>query len=406
MKFSVLLPTRNRLEYLRYAVETVRRQDYADWEVVISDNCSEDDVETYVRDLDDERIRYLRTERVVPVTENWNISLKHCSGDYVVMLGDDDGLMPGYFSTLLKAFRDHSLADYVYVGAYFFAYKGAVPEEPQGFVRQDRSSLLVGDRCYWLSSETASKIVSGYLNFRMPVASNMQFSVISRKMIDRLTLTGDFFRSPFPDFYATPLLFRRSERTLVIPRPLVIVGITPKSYGAFHFSNRPSEGAQFLSNDRQLAETKDLQDIVLPGTSYYDSWLLAMECLSRECQLRGKDGPNHSRYRALQILHCYKARYLDRRLASSQIKALRQRMRLTEIALYTTTLPICFSVMRILPVGMRKRVVVVLRMLLGQHMIPERASELDECAHLLDVFEKAARSHLVGLGRDELSSLR
>ena len=44
MKFSVLLPTRNRLEYLRYAVETVRRQDYADWEIIVSDNCSEDDI--------------------------------------------------------------------------------------------------------------------------------------------------------------------------------------------------------------------------------------------------------------------------------------------------------------------------------------------------------------------------
>ena len=34
MKFSVLLPTRDRLELLRLAVETVRRQDYDDWEII------------------------------------------------------------------------------------------------------------------------------------------------------------------------------------------------------------------------------------------------------------------------------------------------------------------------------------------------------------------------------------
>src|SRR5436309_15029243 len=33
VKFSVLLPTRNRLDLLKQAIETVRRQDYADWEI-------------------------------------------------------------------------------------------------------------------------------------------------------------------------------------------------------------------------------------------------------------------------------------------------------------------------------------------------------------------------------------
>ena len=40
MKFSVLLPTRNRLEYLRFAVESVLRQDDPGWELVISDNAA------------------------------------------------------------------------------------------------------------------------------------------------------------------------------------------------------------------------------------------------------------------------------------------------------------------------------------------------------------------------------
>ncbi len=104
MKFSVLLPTRNRLEYLRYAVETVRRQDYSNWEIIVSDNCSEEDISAYVHSLNEPRIKYVRTLELVPVTDNWNNALQQCDGDYVVMLGDDDGLLPGYFSTLLRIF--------------------------------------------------------------------------------------------------------------------------------------------------------------------------------------------------------------------------------------------------------------------------------------------------------------
>ena len=41
------MPTRDRLEYLKLAVETIRRQDCPDWEIVISDNDSSDDVPTW-----------------------------------------------------------------------------------------------------------------------------------------------------------------------------------------------------------------------------------------------------------------------------------------------------------------------------------------------------------------------
>ena len=80
MLFSVLLPTHDRLEYLRYAVESVRRQDEDDWELIVSDNDSTDDIAGFVEGLGDERVRYVRTESFVPVTENWNNALRHSRG--------------------------------------------------------------------------------------------------------------------------------------------------------------------------------------------------------------------------------------------------------------------------------------------------------------------------------------
>ena len=44
----------------------------SDWQLAISDNCSEQDIAGYVASLADPRIVYRRTERAVPVTENWN----------------------------------------------------------------------------------------------------------------------------------------------------------------------------------------------------------------------------------------------------------------------------------------------------------------------------------------------
>ena len=68
MKFSVLLPTRNRKELLARAIETVRRQDYENWEIIISDNFSDEDISGYISSLSETRIKYFRTENFVTVT--------------------------------------------------------------------------------------------------------------------------------------------------------------------------------------------------------------------------------------------------------------------------------------------------------------------------------------------------
>src|SRR5665811_1962196 len=120
MRFSVLLPTRNRLEYLRYAVESVLRQDDAAWEIVVSDNHSEEDFAGYVASLGDQRVRYARTEKFVPVTENWNNALRLSTGEYFVMLGDDDALLPGYFSSMRKRIAAFSGPDAIYHSALLY----------------------------------------------------------------------------------------------------------------------------------------------------------------------------------------------------------------------------------------------------------------------------------------------
>jgi hypothetical protein len=72
MKISVLLPTRNRLDYLRFAIESVRRQQDEDWEIVVSDNCSDDNVGGYVASLGDPRIVFSRFDH--PVTDKIPVS--------------------------------------------------------------------------------------------------------------------------------------------------------------------------------------------------------------------------------------------------------------------------------------------------------------------------------------------
>lgn len=98
---SVGIPTFNRLDRLRSAVDSVLAQDYPDVELIISDNASSDGTDEYVRRLVEQhpdRVRALRNDRNLGPIENFNRVRVACRGEFVMWLGDDDRLSPGFLS--------------------------------------------------------------------------------------------------------------------------------------------------------------------------------------------------------------------------------------------------------------------------------------------------------------------
>jgi glycosyltransferase involved in cell wall biosynthesis len=358
MLLSVLLPTHNRLEFLRYAVESVRRQDIEDWEVVVSDNASTEDIAGYVRGLDDERIRYVRTDGFVPVTENWNNALRHSRGDYVVMLGDDDALLPGYGRALSELVTEFGQPEVVYTGALLFAYPDVLPDGRAGYVRSGSSAVFFdgATRPFRLKPDRARAMVRDAMAFRASYPFNMQYVAISRQAIDELA-EGDFYRSPFPDFYAMNLLFARARTIVVDPHPRVVIGITKRSYGYFHFNQRETEAQALLNNDATDPQIRRaVQHELLPGTNLNTGWLLAMEALWRRLGSPGDLRPDYRRYRLLQGVYCYHHHYLDGTVTTEDLAAVRRRLTLRDRVWLFTSIRIAAPLARRLPMAVRRRV--------------------------------------------------
>lgn len=112
--FSILLPSRNRLELLKHAVDSVLAQNERNLEIIISDNDSSENYIDYVRTITSVPVRYIRGDSPISVTDNWNRALKAATGDYIVMLGDDDALTPGFIQRMSDIIEAHSHPDVVY----------------------------------------------------------------------------------------------------------------------------------------------------------------------------------------------------------------------------------------------------------------------------------------------------
>ena len=101
-KLTVIIPTRERADTLFHTLRTVVEQDYENLEIIVSDNASNDNTEAIVRRFSDPRLNYINTGQRLGMSENWEFALGHVKGDFVMYLGDDDGLLPEACSDVAK----------------------------------------------------------------------------------------------------------------------------------------------------------------------------------------------------------------------------------------------------------------------------------------------------------------
>jgi hypothetical protein len=90
--FSVIIPTYNRSALLREALQSVFSQEYTDYEVIVVDDGSAEDIGALVREFGD-CVTYLRQESRGPGAAR-NLGIAHATGEYIAFLDSDDLWFP------------------------------------------------------------------------------------------------------------------------------------------------------------------------------------------------------------------------------------------------------------------------------------------------------------------------
>jgi len=106
---SIYMPTKNRLELLKRAIQSVLAQSYPNIELLVVDDGSEDGSYEYLTQLAEQNanIRVFRHEKSVGACVARNLAIKHAQGDFVTGLDDDDEFLPERVSKLVAAYDDN-----------------------------------------------------------------------------------------------------------------------------------------------------------------------------------------------------------------------------------------------------------------------------------------------------------
>ncbi len=104
MKVSVIIPTYNRVHFLKEAIDSVLSQTYPYFELLIVDDGSEDETEALVRSYQDKRIRYL----FIPhqgVSKARNVGIKEAKAELIAFLDSDDLWLPRKLEVQVNFFQ-------------------------------------------------------------------------------------------------------------------------------------------------------------------------------------------------------------------------------------------------------------------------------------------------------------
>jgi glycosyltransferase involved in cell wall biosynthesis len=104
-KISVILNCLNSTAYLREAIDSVYAQTYTNWEIILWDNASQEDVKSFLSGYD-ERLKYFRGEKTVNLGEARNLAMSKATGELFAFLDCDDIWMPEKLSLCIPCFDD------------------------------------------------------------------------------------------------------------------------------------------------------------------------------------------------------------------------------------------------------------------------------------------------------------
>jgi glycosyltransferase involved in cell wall biosynthesis len=229
MRFTIVVPTRERCETLRVTLKTLTSSTCDNLSILVSDNASVDDTRSVVDATGDSRVRYVNTGKRMSMARNWEFALSHVEDspeNFVFYCGDDDALLPHALEDVAGILND--------TGVRAVAWRKADYNWPSWPKQHQRNLLLIpveNSLIEHTARETLRDVAWMWLPYyRCPVLYNSFVDASVLHSIRRRD--GQFFHSSIPDAYSGFASLSLIDRYLYSTRPFSINGGSGHSNGA------------------------------------------------------------------------------------------------------------------------------------------------------------------------------
>lgn len=241
-RYSIVIPTRDRARTLEHTLRTCLDLEYDDFEVVVCDNCGSPATRQVVEKAGSDRIVYLRSDAPLSMSDNWEKAVAAARGEYVTVLGDDDGVLPFALKELDLLFAARPVRAVQWIrGVYSWPCCAIATEANRLALPYPRSAEFQDGHC------RIRHVVEFKEAFDMlPMIYN---AAIRRDLLEEARSRGGrLFPSITPDVYSGFAFAYLEPKYLQLTFPLTLAGVSGASNGvAVHGLHRKSEVAADFS---------------------------------------------------------------------------------------------------------------------------------------------------------------
>ena len=159
-KISIVLPVYNGAGYLAESIESVLNQTYANWELIIVNDCSTDNSLSIALDYaaKDARIKVFSNIENLKLPNTLNVGFEHASGEYYTWTSDDNKYKPDALHVMAECLEKNPSAVMVYANYTTIDSNGNLIESVK---KPEPKYMFAGNvvgACFLYTAEAAKKV--------------------------------------------------------------------------------------------------------------------------------------------------------------------------------------------------------------------------------------------------------
>jgi len=262
MLFSIVVPTVNRPETLIECLKTLTSEKGDDFEIIISDDCGDpENAKVFEQFKDDLKVKYFRQSHRLGMRGNYEKALEYCSGDYITILGDDDGLVSGGLEVAREVLTLKQ-PDIIFWWPHMYWWPNALISKKQNLLY----ILKPKRKVHWVESKDfVKKFFQSKNQWQFERLPSIYNGFVSRNFINKVkNQFGEYFHDEIPDVGSGILNGIFCESSALVDWPITIRGISGKSFGV---AFRHPEGKELAKEFKAQMKTKMCEDELLDSSS-------------------------------------------------------------------------------------------------------------------------------------------
>lgn len=234
---SVVIPSKDRASYAVHCLRTLARIPGEFMEIVVQDNSATSDLGRAIAEAGDARVRYEHRAEPLSVIDNCSLGMSRARGEYVTLLGDDDGVTPALAEVTawaaandMDAVTPASVARYIWPDVRFAHYGARYAG--MLMVRPYAGTVTEQDPAAGVRRSVRAAFQDLAENLALP---KLYYGIVHRRCFESLRAeAGTIFPGVSPDLSAAMGLSKYVRRFVSIDYPVFLPGSSARSTAGAH----------------------------------------------------------------------------------------------------------------------------------------------------------------------------